>query len=155
MDLSIRLRVIYNVKHRYVICLEFGDKFLTFLTKLVLEAKVLQVTIIIGGFVNKPQSNSYSISVSENVYHWWKFNARSSDIFFLWAFDLILINSSIYFLLEIWFLITLKKYSKWWNKIKVIYSFICFRCWCWKILFFRWIAKNLYQLFSMFYEQIF
>ena len=70
MDLSIRLRVIYNVKHRYVICLEFGDKFLTFLTKLVLEAKVLQVTIIIGGFFNKPQSNSYSISVSENVYHW-------------------------------------------------------------------------------------
>ena len=39
MDLSIRMRVIYNVKHRYAIRLKFGGKFLTFLTKLVLEAK--------------------------------------------------------------------------------------------------------------------
>ena len=39
MDLSIRMRVIYDVKHHYAIRLKFGDKFLTPLTKLVLEAK--------------------------------------------------------------------------------------------------------------------
>ena len=39
MDLSIRIRVMYNVKHRYAICLKFGDKFLTSITKLLLEAK--------------------------------------------------------------------------------------------------------------------
>ena len=32
------MRVFYNVKHCYAIRLKFGDKFLTFLTKLVLEA---------------------------------------------------------------------------------------------------------------------
>ena len=40
MDLTIRMRVFYNVKHRYEICLKFGDKFLTSVTKIVLEAKV-------------------------------------------------------------------------------------------------------------------
>ena len=39
MDLSIRMWIIYNVKHCYVIRLKFGDKFLTFLTKLALEGK--------------------------------------------------------------------------------------------------------------------
>ena len=39
MDLSIRMRVIYDVKYSYAILLKFGDKFLTSLTKLVLEAK--------------------------------------------------------------------------------------------------------------------
>ena len=39
MDLSIRMRIIYNVKYRYVILLKFGGKLLTFLTKLVLEGK--------------------------------------------------------------------------------------------------------------------
>ena len=33
------MRVIYNAKHRYAIRLKFGDKFLTSLTKLVLEVK--------------------------------------------------------------------------------------------------------------------
>ena len=33
------MRIIYNVRHRYAIRLKFGDKFLTFLTKLVLEGK--------------------------------------------------------------------------------------------------------------------
>ena len=40
MDLSIRMTVIYNVKHRYAIHLKSGDKFLTALTKLVPYAKV-------------------------------------------------------------------------------------------------------------------
>ena len=35
MGLSIRMRIIYNVKHRYVIHLKFGDKLLTFLNSLV------------------------------------------------------------------------------------------------------------------------
>ena len=39
MDLSTRMRVIYNVKHHYAIRLKFGDKLLTSLTKLVLQAK--------------------------------------------------------------------------------------------------------------------
>ena len=34
-----RKRIINNVRHRYVIRLKFGDKFLNFLTKLVLEGK--------------------------------------------------------------------------------------------------------------------
>ena len=33
------MKIIYNVRHRYAIRLKFGDKFLTFLTKLVLEGK--------------------------------------------------------------------------------------------------------------------
>ena len=33
------MRVMYHVKHRYAICFKLGDKFLTFLTYLVLEAK--------------------------------------------------------------------------------------------------------------------
>ena len=39
MDLGIRISIIYNAKHRNVIRLKFGVKFLTFLTKLVLEGK--------------------------------------------------------------------------------------------------------------------
>ena len=39
MDLSIRIRIIYNVKHRNAICLKFGDNFLTSLTKLVPQVK--------------------------------------------------------------------------------------------------------------------
>ena len=39
MDLSIRMRVMRIVKHRYAIRLKFGGKFLTSLTKLLLEAK--------------------------------------------------------------------------------------------------------------------
>ena len=39
MDLSIRIRIIYNVRHGYAIRLKFGDKLLTFLTKQVLEGK--------------------------------------------------------------------------------------------------------------------
>ena len=39
MDLSIRMRVMHNVKHRYAIHLKFGGKLLTSLTKLALEAK--------------------------------------------------------------------------------------------------------------------
>ena len=33
------MRIIYNVKYRYLIRMKFGDKFLTPLTKLLLEAK--------------------------------------------------------------------------------------------------------------------
>ena len=39
MDLSIRMKIIYNVRHCYAIRLKFGDKFLTFLIKLVLKRK--------------------------------------------------------------------------------------------------------------------
>ena len=39
MDLSIQINISYNAKHRYAIRLKFGDKFLTSLIKLVLEAK--------------------------------------------------------------------------------------------------------------------
>ena len=39
MDLSIRMKLMYIVKHRYAIRLKFGDKFLTSLTKQGLEAK--------------------------------------------------------------------------------------------------------------------
>ena len=37
MDLPIRMRITYNVKYRYPICLDFGEKFSTSQTKLVLE----------------------------------------------------------------------------------------------------------------------
>ena len=43
MDLPIRMRFIYNVKYRYVIYLKFGDKFLTSLTKIVLELYVYEL----------------------------------------------------------------------------------------------------------------
>ena len=39
MDLSIGMRIIYNVKYRNVIRFKFVDKLLTFLTDLVLEGK--------------------------------------------------------------------------------------------------------------------
>ena len=39
MDLHIRMRIIYSVKHRLSVRLKFGETFLTSLTKLVLEAK--------------------------------------------------------------------------------------------------------------------
>ena len=39
MDLPILIRIIDNLNHRYSIRFKFDDKLLTFLTKLVLEAK--------------------------------------------------------------------------------------------------------------------
>ena len=39
MNLSIRIEIIFNVGHCYVIRLKYGDKCLTFLTKLVLKGK--------------------------------------------------------------------------------------------------------------------
>ena len=39
MEFSIRIRVIYNVRHGYAIHLKLGDKFLTFLTKQVIAGK--------------------------------------------------------------------------------------------------------------------
>ena len=41
MDPPIRMRIIYNITHHYAIRLKFGDKFLTSLTKLLLEAKAI------------------------------------------------------------------------------------------------------------------
>ena len=43
MDLPIRMRFIYNVKHRCVIYLKFVDKFLTSLTTIVLELYVYEM----------------------------------------------------------------------------------------------------------------
>ena len=40
------MRIMYNVKHRYAIPLKLEDKFLTSLTKLVLEAKASMCSII-------------------------------------------------------------------------------------------------------------
>ena len=39
MDLPVRMRISYSVKPRYAICLKFGDKFLIFLTKSIVEVK--------------------------------------------------------------------------------------------------------------------
>ena len=39
MDLSIRMRIIYNVNHRYAIHLKLETKLITSLTKLVLQVK--------------------------------------------------------------------------------------------------------------------
>ena len=39
MDLSIQMKIIYNVEQRDPIRLKFGDNFLTSLTKLYLQAK--------------------------------------------------------------------------------------------------------------------
>ena len=40
MDLLIRMKIIYNVKHRNAVRLKFGYTFLSSLTKLVLETEV-------------------------------------------------------------------------------------------------------------------
>ena len=39
MDFSIRMRIIYDVNHRYAIHLKLKTKFITSLTKLVLQVK--------------------------------------------------------------------------------------------------------------------
>ena len=39
MNLSIRMRIIYNERYRYASRLKFGGKFLTFLTRLVFGEK--------------------------------------------------------------------------------------------------------------------
>ena len=39
MDVSFRMKVMYNVKHRYAIRLKFGGKVLTAITKIMLRAK--------------------------------------------------------------------------------------------------------------------
>ena len=46
MDLPIRMRIIYNVKHCYVILLKFGGKFSISATKYILEAKASICSII-------------------------------------------------------------------------------------------------------------
>ena len=46
MDLSIRMRAMYNVKHCYAIRLNFGDKLLSSLTKLVIEVKASICSVI-------------------------------------------------------------------------------------------------------------
>ena len=41
MDLTIKLRILNNEKHRHEICLKFGDRRFTFLTMLGIEAKTI------------------------------------------------------------------------------------------------------------------
>ena len=48
MDLPIRMKIIYNAKQRYAIPLKYGDKCLTFLTRLVLQVKASICSIIKG-----------------------------------------------------------------------------------------------------------
>ena len=45
------MRVIFNVKHRYALRLKSGDIFLTFLTKLVYEAKASNCSTIKGNIL--------------------------------------------------------------------------------------------------------
>ena len=46
MDLPIQMRIIYNVKDRYAICLKFEGKYLTSLITLVFKAKASICSII-------------------------------------------------------------------------------------------------------------
>ena len=45
------MRIIYNVKHCYAMCWKFGDKFLTSLTKLVLQGETSTCTKIKGNIL--------------------------------------------------------------------------------------------------------
>ena len=40
MNVTIRRRILYNVKHGHAVCLKFGGRFFTSLTMLGFEAKV-------------------------------------------------------------------------------------------------------------------
>ena len=42
------MRIIFNLKHRYVIRSKFGDKFLTSFPKLLLEAKARKITFVLS-----------------------------------------------------------------------------------------------------------
>ena len=46
IDIRSQMKVIYNIKHRYVIRLKFADQFLTSLTKLVPEATAIVCSTI-------------------------------------------------------------------------------------------------------------
>ena len=40
MDLPSRMRIVYNLKHRYVVCLKFVNKLSTYLAKEMFQVKV-------------------------------------------------------------------------------------------------------------------
>ena len=83
-------------------------------------------------------------------------------IFFSWTFDLLFINSSMFYyfdfishhIKEILYVNTNSRGNQLWNKNKEIYIFTCFWYWCWKILFFMWSYNPLSTIFnfSQFHE---
>ena len=78
MDLPIRMRIFSKVKDRYLICFKFGDKFLTFLTKLVFKNKIsICSTIkkkksyfyIVVSFRYLFSMSSFNIFLKQGLYH--------------------------------------------------------------------------------------
>ena len=115
-------------------------------------------TIVLGKFVNNPESNSHWLLLFGKCFHWSKFKARSHDIFFSWTFDLILINSRYlvlfisHYIKEILYVNTNFMGSQLWSKTNI---FSCFWDWCWKNLFFNEKLKLLLSFdFSQFHEHI-
>ena len=63
MDLSIRMRIIYNVNHRYAIHLKLETKLITSLTKLVLQVKFGICSTIIENLLLYCRKSSAFIAV--------------------------------------------------------------------------------------------
>ena len=64
MDLPPRMRITYNLKYRYVIRVEFGDNFLTSLSKLVLGGKASICSVIKENLLLYCTSSVFVIAVT-------------------------------------------------------------------------------------------